>query len=74
MIELERQLEEERKALELEKQLKEAPVIESESSDDGDYMERRKMKFNIRENLENRKEKKSLLDETVDEKLVNMPK
>lgn len=74
MIELERQLEEERKALELEKQLKEAPVIESESSDDGDYMERRKMQFNIRENLENRKEKKSLLDETVDEKLVNMPK
>lgn len=39
--------------------------------EDGDFEERRKKYFNVRENLENRKEKNSLLDESINVKVVS---
>lgn len=44
----------------------------SETSVDEDYLERRKIQFNIRENLERRKNKWSLLETSRDDKIVSI--
>lgn len=50
------------------------PESSSESSIDEDFMERRKQHFNIRDNLEKRKPKNSIVDNTHHQKRVSLNK
>ena len=69
-IELQAKMEEDIKTLEIEKQRREKPMKEREIKEneqqeeiDTEYEERRKQEFNVREILEKRDEKSSLLNE-----------
>ena len=69
-IELQAKMEEDIKTLEIEKQRREKPMKEREIKEneqkeeiDTEYEERRKLEFNVREILEKRDEKSSLLNE-----------
>jgi hypothetical protein len=70
-LELQKQIEAERKKVEKEKIERDKSPEETESVLDLDFEERRKMKFDIIENLEKRKDKNSLLDDATNQKLVN---
>lgn len=76
-IEIQAQIEEEEKRRELERIRREKELAKMQKQhpeaepEDGDFEERRKKYFNVRENLENRKEKNSLLDESINIKVVS---
>lgn len=69
-LERQKQIEAELKKVEKEKIERNKSPEETDSVLDLDFEERRKMNFDIRENLENRKDKNSLLDDATNQKLV----